>query len=97
MGIDIMEFGCPHPIYFNYFFAQKEFMSGFASFMKNAIYVMIHDPELSRLLMINSGYLKPFPLQQQFGINYWPMHAFVAERLISIYIKLTNPKVEYFL
>lgn len=97
MGIGMHDFECEDSVYFNYFLASEEFMTHFSFFIADAIKVMIEHPELRALAWMDSKYNKQFPLTHLFGIDYWPLHPFIAERLISCYIKLTNPKVEYFL
>lgn len=97
LGDPSMRFWADNPIYFNYFMGTESFMTEFSSYMDKCIKLMCLDPELNSLMWTNSGYKKDFPLKEQFGIDYWPLHPFVAERLISIYIQKHKAKVAYFL
>jgi hypothetical protein len=58
--------------------------------LEPAMEVMETMPEL----MQNSGYPKVLPehLQRQWGINYYPYHTFLCERMFSFYAHLNKLK-----
>jgi len=80
-------------IYFNYFVARPEIYEDYIQTMlKPAIKLMREDPQIKKLVDVNSHYKKPMTdeLSKQIGYNYWPLHPFICERLINLYILHRN-------
>jgi hypothetical protein len=76
-------------IYFNYFVARPQVYEDYIkSLLEPAIHLMEHDPEVKKLVNINSHYKKPVTpeLKAQTGYDYYPLHAFICERLINLYV-----------
>lgn len=48
------------------------------------------------MLFADSGYFKSFPAELAgfYGINHYPLHAFVGERLINVYVMLSAAHVQ---
>jgi hypothetical protein len=82
------------PIYFNYFVASPEILEAFNTELLNPFMKLANLP----ILMNDSKYSKPFPpnLAELYGINYWPYHPFIAERLITIFASKHNLNVKSF-
>ncbi len=77
--------------YCNYFSAKSDIYEHFVKTMlEPAMEVMETMPEL----MQNSGYPKKLPLhlQQQWGIDFYPYHTFLCERMFSFYAHLNKLK-----
>jgi hypothetical protein len=78
------------PIYFNYFVAKSSIYEDYIkTFLKPAIHLMTHDPEIRKLVCVNSHYRagKMTPeLAKQIGFDYYPLHPFICERLINLYL-----------
>jgi hypothetical protein len=77
--------------YCNYFTAKSEIYEHFVKTMlEPAMEVMEIMPEL----MQNSGYPKKLPehLQRQWGIDFYPYHTFLCERMFSYYAHLNKLK-----
>jgi hypothetical protein len=76
-------------IYCNYFVAEPWIYETYVSEMlAPAMDIMKHMPELYG----NSGYSKklPEPLSKSFGINHYPYHPFLCERMFSYFLHLNN-------
>lgn len=76
-------------IYFNYFVARPHIYEDFVkTLLRPAIELMKHDPDVRTLVNVNSRYRFPIPkaLTEQTGYTYWPMHPFISERLINLYL-----------
>jgi len=88
-------------IYSNHFIARYGIYEEYVRLLLDpAMKVMEEDKNIKRMCMVDSGYttLKgPLPenLQKAWGIGFWPMHAFLCERLFSIYINNKNYNVKY--
>lgn len=78
--------------YCNFFVAKSQIYERFVKEMLGpAIMVMNEMPGL----MADSGYRSsPFPkeLQYKFGIQHWPYHAFICERMFSYFAHIHNLK-----
>lgn len=78
-------------IYSNLFVAKRHIYLEFINeWLRPALNVMKEMPELWQ----NSNYPKPLPehLQHSFGVSYYPYHAFLAERIISVFINQKDYK-----
>ncbi|MBL8830529.1 MAG: hypothetical protein JNM18_26380 [Planctomycetaceae bacterium] len=87
------------PIYFNYFVAQPELLDDYVGrILQPVIDAVANDADLQRLLRCDSHYNRPWPaaLAQLYGLRQYPLHAFIAERLINVYVELTQTPVVYF-
>ncbi len=87
------------PIYFNYFVAQPAVLDDFVGrVLRPVIDAVVNDAELQRLLRCDSHYNRPWPaaLAQLYGLRQYPLHAFIAERLINVYVEFTQTPVVYF-
>lgn len=77
--------------YCNYFVARSDVYEDYVKTMlEPAMEVMDRMPELLK----NSGYPKPLPdnLRDAWGIDYYPYHTFICERMFSYYAHLKNLK-----
>lgn len=89
----------PRPIYFNSFIAKPRAMEAFVREMLSpAIEAATRDRDLRRLLFRDSTYFRPVPdgLRELFGIEHYPLHPFVGERLINIHTVLSGSRVASF-
>lgn len=89
----------PRPIYFNYFLATPGVMEAYVrDLLDPVIQAATRDPALRRLCLTDSGYFRPFPteLASLYRIQHYPMHPFVGERLINIYVELSGLRVRSF-
>jgi hypothetical protein len=87
------------PIYFNYFVARPEVLDDFVGrILRPMIDAVVADPALQQLLRADSRYNRPWPesLAQLYQLSHYPLHAFIAERLINVYVTLTDTPVTYF-
>ena len=85
-------------IYFNYFVARPSIYEDFVyTLLKPSIHLMQHDPDVRALCNVNSRYRHPMPesLKEQTGYDYWPMHPFICERLINLYLIKNNHKFNF--
>ena len=76
-------------IYFNYFVAKPKIYEDYVkNLLEPAMHLMEHDPEIKKLVNVNSHYKKPVTpeLKAQTGYDYYPLHPFICERLINLYI-----------
>jgi len=76
-------------IYFNYFVARPNIYEDYVkNLLEPAIDLMENDREIKKLVNINSNYKKPVTpeLKAQIGYEYYPLHPFICERLINLYI-----------
>lgn len=78
--------------YCNYFVARSEIYEKYvAEMLAPAMAVMKYMPELK----IDSGYWNsPWPkeLHRKFGINHWPYHPFICERMFTYFAEIHNLK-----
>lgn len=93
-----------YPIYQNHFCAKS---SVYREYVNNclipAMWVMDHDEEIKELCWRDSNYsnlakkdaASPQFLLSQIGVPYYPMHAFILERLFSIFCHNHKIKVTY--
>ncbi len=84
-----------HNFYCNHFVAKSEIYERYVLEMLNpAMTVMNNMPEL----MIDSGYPKSLPieLRMKWGIEYYPYHPFICERLFSYWVSLNKFDVKYY-
>ena len=89
----------PHPIYFNSFIGKSRAVEAYVGdLLAPAIEAATQDAELRRLCFRDPGYFRPFPsdLAELFGIDHYPLHPFLGERLINIHILLTGSRVASF-
>lgn len=90
-----------HNIYSNHFIARFGIYEEYVRLLLDpAMEVMKSDKNIKTRCMVDSKYttLKgPLPdnLRRSWGINYWPMHPFLCERMFSIYIHNKNYNVKY--
>lgn len=87
-----------HVIYFNYFVARPKIYEDYIkTLLRPAINLMRNDPEVKRLCDVNSRYRFPIPenVKEQTGYTYWPMHPFICERLINLYLIKNNNKFKF--
>lgn len=91
MGAQIVSGVCHQPIYFNYFLAREAVWNAFHVWLEEFINLFSTVPSLKALGMADSGYQRPWPehFKSLFGIDYWPMFPFLAERLIMAFINNT--------
>jgi hypothetical protein len=77
--------------YCNYFTAKSEI---YEHFVKTMLEPAMEVMETMPVLMQNSGYPKTLPehLQRQWGINFYPYHTFLCERMFSFYAHLNKLK-----
>lgn len=80
-------------IYFNYFVARPYIYEQFVIELLNPVMkLMTEDDEIKKLVEIDSGYQNqngrgmPAGLKEQIGYDYYPMHPFICERLINLYL-----------
>jgi len=76
-------------VYFNYFIAKPKIYEDYVkNLLEPAIHLMEHDPEIKKYVNVNSHYKKPVTpeLKAQTGYDYYPLHPFICERLINLYI-----------
>lgn len=80
-------------IYFNYFVARPPIYADFVNTLLNpAMDLMINDSYIKSLVDIDSRYQTQNvrgisdELKQQIGYEYYPLHPFICERLINLYI-----------
>ena len=81
--------------YCNYFAARSDIYEDYVKTMlEPAMDVMRTMPEL----VTNSGYPKNLPphLSQKWGINFYPYHTFLCERMFSFYAHIKNLKCLHF-
>ena len=83
-----------NPKFFNYFVASPSVLEAFNNELLKPIIRLANLPEL----MNNSKYPKAFPpnLAEIYGVNFWPYHPFIAERLITIFATKHGLKVASF-
>lgn len=84
-----------HVFYSNLFIARSEIYERYVTELLNpAMKVMDAMPEL----MCDSGYPRPLPsdLKQKWGIDFYPYHAFICERLFSYFVHLNKFNVKYY-
>jgi hypothetical protein len=89
IGYDWVPTRFNHVFYCNYFVAKSEIYERYVKEMlAPAMDVMKTMPEL----MNNSHYPKPLPdnLKQSFGVDYYPYHSFLCERMFSYFAHIHN-------
>jgi len=88
-----------NPIYFNAFIGTRSAIDAYVKdLLAPAIHAATHDPELRRLCLRDAGYFRPFPgtLGRLYGINHYPLHPFIGERLINVHTVLSGSRVVSF-
>lgn len=92
------------PIYQNHFVAKRQIYQDYVSeLLIPAMYLMSHDEEIKPLVNVDSGYFKLKPpfgdfaerCKKYFGSYMTPLHAFLCERLFSLWIHGKPIKVTY--
>jgi len=89
----------PQPIYFNFFVARRHAIEAFVrDLLAPAIDAATQDPVLRRLCFRNARYIRPWPadLRELYGIDHYPLHPFIGERLINVQAMLSGLKVVAF-
>ena len=84
------------PVYFNYFVARRDVYERYVKeLLRPAIDVMTNDKEIKKMVEIDSGYKKKMTpeLKAQIGYDYYPLHPFICERLINLFIIKNNLKL----
>lgn len=83
------------PIYFNYFVAKPDIYQDYVNkILRPAIDLMENDAEIKTLLEVDSNYGQvSAELEKQIGYNYYPLHPFICERLINLYLNMYNFKI----
>lgn len=90
-----------NPIYQNHFCAKREIYIDYVNnWLRPAMEVMSSDKEIRELCFKDSNYSalsgeRAENLQNQLGINYFPMHPFLLERLFSVYHNVMGIRVTY--
>ncbi len=80
-------------IYFNYFVARPHIYQDYVeTLLGPAIDLMESDTKLRALVESDSKYSNPLPkkIADQIGFDFWPMHPFICERLINLYLLKNN-------
>lgn len=87
--VDIMEKN-ERIIYFNYFVAKSDILEQFVSELLSPFIAACYEDETLRRLVFtkNSNYAKDFPinLAKMYNINFYPYAAFLAERLMILFL-----------
>lgn len=93
------------PIYQNHFLAQRQiYLDYLSELLIPSMYLMQHDEEISHLVSVDSNYFKLKPPYSEFAQrcekffgkkDYCPLHAFICERLFSIWMTTKPIKVKY--
>lgn len=81
-----------HVFYGNHFVARPQIYEHYVrEFLNPAMKVMDEMPELLQ----DSGYPYPLPsnLRERFGVGWYPLHAFIAERLFSYWAHIHNKEL----
>jgi len=77
-------------VYFNYFVAKPEILQQFADELLSPFIASCYENETLRKLVFtkNSNYERPFPenLKTIYNIDFYPYAAFLAERLITLFL-----------
>lgn len=84
-----------HVVYCNYFIARADIYRKYVNEMLSpAIEVMCKMDEL----MEDAKYPRRFPanLMIEIGVNFWPYHPFICERLFSYFVHLYGYEVTYY-
>jgi len=83
-------------IYSNFFAAKANVYKDYVEVLKKAIDIMETDSEIRELCWKDAGYktgLNSEDLKKYTGLDYYPFHTFILERLMSIWI--VNKKLSY--
>jgi hypothetical protein len=83
-------------VYSNFFAAKANIYKEWVKVLQQAIDIMETDPEIRDLCWKNSGYeagLNSEDLKKYTGLDYYPFHTFILERLISVWI--VNKQLTY--
>jgi len=83
-------------VYSNFFAAKANVYKDYVEVLKKAIDIMETDQEIKDLCWNDSGYetgLNPADLKKYTGLDYYPFHTFILERLMSVWI--INKKLTY--
>lgn len=92
------------PIYQNHFIARTDIYQDYVKeLLIPAMNLMVNDEEISRLVNVDSGYYKILPPYTEYahrvnkflGTNHVPLHAFLCERMFSIWLHGKPIKVRY--
>jgi len=81
-----------NPVYFNHFVAKREiYLRYIYEMLAPAVHCMATDEEMKKLLWVDSGYTAlagppPESVIKGLGVEFWPFHPFILERLFSIWI-----------
>lgn len=89
----------PSPIYFYYFVCRSKILESYVrDLLSPLIELATHDRELRALCFKDSGYFRAIPesLRDRFAISYYPLHPFIGERLINVYVMLSGARVVSF-
>ena len=75
-----------HTIYSNFFIAKKEVFIEYQKLLKKAVELL--ETNYKKEAWADSGYnaLKKDHLKEVTGLDYYPMHTFILERLLSVWI-----------
>ena len=75
-----------HTIYSNFFIAKKEVFIEYQNLLKKAVELL--ETKYKKEAWADSGYnaLKKERLKEVTGLDYYPMHTFILERLLSVWI-----------
>lgn len=87
LGLDIH--GEKPTVYSNFFAAKANIYKEYVKVLEQAIDIMETDSEIRDLCWKDSGYktgLNPEDLKKYTGLDYYPFHTFILERLISVWI-----------
>ena len=90
-----------NPIYQNAFCCRREIYQDYVqNWLSPSMEVMENDSEIKNLCFKDSNYSNlsgesAANLQKQIGLNYFPMHPFLLERLFSVYHNVMKIKVTY--
>lgn len=83
-------------VYANFFASKADVYKEYVQLLKKTIDIMETDPEIKDLCWKDSSYksgLKSEDLKKYTGLDYYPFHTFILERLMSIWI--VNKKLTY--
>lgn len=83
-------------VYSNFFAAKANVYKEYVELLKKAIWIMENDSEIRELCWKDSGYkagLNSEDLKKYTGLDYYPFHTFILERLISVWI--VNKQLTY--
>jgi len=85
------------PIYFNSFVGRRLAMEAYVrDLLSPVIHAATHDESVRQLCLRDAGYRHAFPksLREVFALDHYPLHPFIGERLINVYVLLAGARVE---